>query len=323
MFILKTVIACIILFSCIPAHAQNWETLRACRLLENKSNDGDSFHVEYKGTEYIFRLYFADTPESESDSRVVDRIADQAAHFGVTEEESMKWGKTAKDFTEKILSKPFTVVTRFQKAMGASKLQRFYAVILPEGGNTDLAEILVEAGLARAFGQVANTPRGKVMADYKRMEKVAKSRKMGAYGGGKPSPKEALDVENNAVESSESAETESANNTPVVAVASSGEPYSDTVYTNMSETILCSLGEIGIQTVDSGEPPSPALKSQELGKININTATHSELDTLPGVGDVTAKNIINGRPYGTVEDLKRVPKLGDGTIQRIAPLVEF
>ena len=37
--------------------------------------------------------------------------------------------------------------------------------------------------------------------------------------------------------------------------------------------------------------------------ININTATVAELDTLWGVGEATAKKIIDSRPYGSVEEL--------------------
>ena len=37
--------------------------------------------------------------------------------------------------------------------------------------------------------------------------------------------------------------------------------------------------------------------------ININSASVSELDTLWGVGEATAKKIIEGRPYGSVEEL--------------------
>ncbi len=37
--------------------------------------------------------------------------------------------------------------------------------------------------------------------------------------------------------------------------------------------------------------------------ININTANQSELDTLPGVGKVTAGKIIDGRPYSSIEEL--------------------
>ena len=39
------------------------------------------------------------------------------------------------------------------------------------------------------------------------------------------------------------------------------------------------------------------------GLININTATVSQLDTLQGIGPVTADKIINNRPYRSVEEL--------------------
>ena len=37
--------------------------------------------------------------------------------------------------------------------------------------------------------------------------------------------------------------------------------------------------------------------------ININEASESELDSLPGVGPVTAQKIISGRPYQEVSEL--------------------
>ncbi len=40
--------------------------------------------------------------------------------------------------------------------------------------------------------------------------------------------------------------------------------------------------------------------------IDINTATEDELKTLPGIGPATAHRMIDGRPYGTVDDLLRV-----------------
>jgi len=169
--------------------ADEWVTLKNCRLLENASNDGDSFHVKADGEEYLFRLYHVDTPESEIDSAVADRVAEQAAHFGLSQEKSLRGGEEAKEFTKKALSKPFSVVTRWQKAMGRSKLQRYYAVILV-GGNDDLAEMLIKAGFARAHGQVVDAPKGKTMADYARMEKAAKAGKMGLYGGNKPKTSE-------------------------------------------------------------------------------------------------------------------------------------
>ncbi|OIP03002.1 hypothetical protein AUK18_02765 [Candidatus Beckwithbacteria bacterium CG2_30_44_31] len=40
-----------------------------------------------------------------------------------------------------------------------------------------------------------------------------------------------------------------------------------------------------------------------LDLVNINTASSAELDTLWGVGEATAKKIIDNRPYGAVEEL--------------------
>ena len=80
----------LLLCLCTPAIASEWQTIRNCRLIENESNDGDSFHVKADGEERIFRLYFVDTPEADADdSRVQDRIAKQAAEFGISEKESV------------------------------------------------------------------------------------------------------------------------------------------------------------------------------------------------------------------------------------------
>lgn len=41
------------------------------------------------------------------------------------------------------------------------------------------------------------------------------------------------------------------------------------------------------------------------GSININTASLTLLDSLPGVGKVTAQKIIDARPYSTIEELQQ------------------
>lgn len=46
-----------------------------------------------------------------------------------------------------------------------------------------------------------------------------------------------------------------------------------------------------------------ATESQSSGLININDANLSELDSLSGVGAVTAQKIIDNRPYQAVEEL--------------------
>lgn len=48
---------------------------------------------------------------------------------------------------------------------------------------------------------------------------------------------------------------------------------------------------------------SSSLRKGESSLININTASLAELDTLWGVGPVTAQKIIDNRPYAKIEDL--------------------
>lgn len=43
--------------------------------------------------------------------------------------------------------------------------------------------------------------------------------------------------------------------------------------------------------------------------IDLNTASIGDLESLPGIGPALAKHIVDGRPYKTVEDLRRVPGL--------------
>ena len=66
---------------------------------------------------------------------------------------------------------------------------------------------------------------------------------------------------------------------------------------------------------------APAAKAAATGaQVDINNATQKELEDLPGVGAATAKKIITGRPYTSVDDLAKaaVPKT---TIAKISPLV--
>lgn len=54
-----------------------------------------------------------------------------------------------------------------------------------------------------------------------------------------------------------------------------------------------------------------------VSKININTATQSELESLSGVGPVTASKIISGRPYQKIEELLEEKVVGKSVFEKI------
>ena len=84
-------------------------TLNNCQYLPNRANDGDSFHVRANGKEYIFRLYYVDTPET--DKSIPKRVAEQAAYFRVNRSQTIRVGLEAERFTRRKLSRSFVVRT--------------------------------------------------------------------------------------------------------------------------------------------------------------------------------------------------------------------
>lgn len=73
----------------------------------------------------------------------------------------------------------------------------------------------------------------------------------------------------------------------------------------------------------AGAAPSPEGPGGSL--VNLNTASATELETLPGVGPVTAAAIIEWRTrhggFTSVEDLLEVQGIGEVTLEQLAPLV--
>lgn len=60
-------------------------------------------------------------------------------------------------------------------------------------------------------------------------------------------------------------------------------------------------------------------------KISINTANQATLDTLPGIGEIFAKRIIEYRisngSFKTIEDLKKVKGIGDSLFDSLKDLI--
>lgn len=61
--------------------------------------------------------------------------------------------------------------------------------------------------------------------------------------------------------------------------------------------------------------------------VNINTATASELETLPGIGPVIARRIVAYRndngPFSQLPEVDRVKGIGPAKLKKIAELICF
>jgi endonuclease YncB( thermonuclease family) len=271
------------------ALAQKWEKLERCRFLSSGGNDGDSFHVSHDGKTYIFRLYFVDAPEiSES---YPDRVAAQAVYFRLNEKETLKVGSEAAEFTRKFLDGgTFTVFTCWEDAKGESELPRQYAII--DKGSESLIEELIEAGLARIYGmpaQGADSPLGSNADRYvdtlRRLERDAQRAKAGGW------------------RKSSRVDPPVVRDTPPVIVNSptpSIRPLTPSI-----------------------RPLTPTIPSSSGPLVNVNTASAAQLEAIPGIGPTLSSRLISARPFSGPRDLLRVNGIGEKTLVKLAPYLNF
>jgi competence protein ComEA len=74
----------------------------------------------------------------------------------------------------------------------------------------------------------------------------------------------------------------------------------------------------------SGSDNAPGAPGGGGARINLNSATQAELESLPGIGPVTAGKIIASRtesPFRTVDELRERGLVGEKTFDAIRPLV--
>jgi len=276
-----------------------WVTLQNCHFLVKRANDGDSFHVSSNGEEHIFRLYFVDAPETDSEFR--DRVEEQAQYFGITSQEAVSLGILAKNYTREKLSGPFTVRTCWEDAMGRSRMQRFYAIV--QTNNGDLGEQLVENGLARIHGFQAS-PEGITSARREwqkltRLERKAKQEKVGGWG---------------AREGRMMSRAQAPESTRGV------DPFEAFFHPER-------VGQNAENPQASPAPSQPTSATTALGpndiapemKLDVNTASQAELENVSGIGPVKAARIIEARPFKSADDLRNIKGIGDKLYAKIRP----
>jgi endonuclease YncB( thermonuclease family) len=139
-----------------------WQTLENCRYLDHKGNDGDSFALQCGSQKFILRLYFVDAPEPTN--QYGERVHQQALHFGVSMDETLKAGKLAKDWVRNALGGPFLVLTKKATGRGASSEPRYLGLV--NVGGRYLHEVLLLEGLAFVKGTSTALPDGEPSKTY-------------------------------------------------------------------------------------------------------------------------------------------------------------
>ena len=100
------------------------------------------------------------------------------------------------------------------------------------------------------------------------------------------------------------------------------EETQETTGDETSQYITSSSGVIDTQENESSKNSSGKITK---GKININTASQTELETLPGIGPATSSKIISYREengkFESIEEIKEVSGIGDAKYENIKELI--
>jgi DNA uptake protein ComE-like DNA-binding protein len=89
---------------------------------------------------------------------------------------------------------------------------------------------------------------------------------------------------------------------------------------------VLAAGIFGARYLRQNEQPAPqaAISALQEGsiRVNLNTATLTELESIPGIGEVLAKQIVARRPYMSVDQLLDIRGIGPASLEQLAPYVK-
>lgn len=180
------------LLSTVRLTSGRFEVIEGCALIDNRRNDGDSFHVKTSNGKEEVRLYFVDAPESAArtyggNENNHKRIAEQGRSLGgLNQHQTTQVGVQAKLFAKKLLQgKTFTIVTNREKVYRSHRIYA-YVVVPYEGEQRYLHELLVMHGLGRIHTKPMtlpdNTSGTRQRERLRKLEAYAKKKHYGAWG---------------------------------------------------------------------------------------------------------------------------------------------
>jgi len=101
------------------------------------------------------------------------------------------------------------------------------------------------------------------------------------------------------------------------------EPNSKVYVPGKKDVECASVSENNVQSVlvsqgsSSAVPLGASASGCSQGKISLNSASQSEVESLTDIGPVIAGRIVAGRPYAAIEDIMEVEGIGQKTFESI------
>jgi competence protein ComEA len=100
------------------------------------------------------------------------------------------------------------------------------------------------------------------------------------------------------------------------------------------QAIVTALTVGAFSVLAAGAAPVPEVPSESPGRevqderrVDLNTASAAELETIPGIGPAMAQRILEWRrdhgPFVHVEDLLNVRGIGTKTLEKLRPFVRI
>lgn len=264
------------------------EKLSSCQMVQANWADGDSFLIQTsQGVQHTIRLYGVDCIEMEvRDANDASRLRTQRRYFGISDAGASPQASV-------------TIAKEYGKlaaAETAKALDRSFSVY------TSFADARGDANFKRIYAFVT-TADGEDLGEH--LVRLGLARAFGVY---RETP-DGLHHE---------AYKERLRDLELVASRKGIGVWAKTDWDKLPlerQLERNDDAELGL-AID-------AKKTTPTASLDLNTAAREELMSIPGVGEVTANRIIQGRPYVTFEDLGKVNGIGPKTLDTIRKYVRI